>query len=312
MLDIPALDALRVLPTPVAHALVLAFASAYVGAIYLDPSARIKLNSTGRDGRNYGEQRTRDDPAVIRARLRAVSIASLICCAGVGGAVWNLGDQTPLEALRTTYSLLGFPALPPSLSLFSKEGVFLLLRTFRPHLLAPLWFLGPLYANWKQGYTLTPYSLAALVSDIKGLRNYVIAPLTEEVVFRSCILGVYRLARARFAWMVGGGPIFFGVAHLHHAYELYVQGGRTRAALRRAIFISFFQLAYTSLFGTFTGALLLRTHSLSPAFSAHAFCNVMGVPSIGEDLRSGVDVIIVYVLGIAGFIKYFGPWTTAV
>ncbi|EIW81569.1 Abi-domain-containing protein [Coniophora puteana RWD-64-598 SS2] len=309
MQEIPSIDALRVLPTPVAHALALAFASAYVGAIYLDPSARIRLRPPGSDGRSYGEQRTRDDPAVIRARLRAVSIASLVCCAGVGGAVWNLGDQTPLEALRATYSLLGFPTLPLSHSLFSKDGIFLLLRTIRPHLLAPLWFLGPLYANWKQGNMLTPYSLAALVSDIKGLRNYVVAPLTEEIVFRSCILGVYRLARARFAWMVGVGPIFFGVAHLHHAYELYVQGGRTRTALRRAIFISLFQLAYTSLFGTFTGALLLRTHSLSPAFTAHAFCNVMGVPSIGDDMKSGFDVALAYIVGIAGFIRDFGPWT---
>ena len=46
-----------------------------------------------------------------------------------------------------------------------------------------------------------------------------------------------------------------------------------------------FQLAYTTLFGWFTAYIFVRTGSAYVACFSHIFCNFMGLPTIGRDLR---------------------------
>ena len=105
------------------------------------------------------------------------------------------------------------------------------------------------------------------------------------------------------------------IAHLHHAWEIFNRYGRTTAAAKRAgitcrtsHFLSFashlprkckcssihelirfifavFQFAYTSLFGFYCSYLFIRTGSLFPPLMAHSFCNMMGLPQIGTELR---------------------------
>ena len=60
-------------------------------------------------------------------------------------------------------------------------------------------------------------------------------PSTEELTFRSTILCVCLLARLSPAFLVFGTPLWFGVAHLHHALEVYRSGGSTKAAAMRAL-----------------------------------------------------------------------------
>ena len=78
------------------------------------------------------------------------------------------------------------------------------------------------------------------------------APITEEIVFRSCVLGVMRLARCSWSSMIFLSPLWFGAgknfacvvlylcihlrtAHLHHGWDLYNRFGKSRAALKRAL-----------------------------------------------------------------------------
>lgn len=69
-----------------AHLLAGLFAFTYVGSIYASKSARLRLSKRkvdlpeGQARLKLQNERWRDDPDVIKARLLAVSSATVICC----------------------------------------------------------------------------------------------------------------------------------------------------------------------------------------------------------------------------------------
>lgn len=122
-------------------------------------------------------------------------------------------------------------------------------------------------------------------TSLPGLRNYLVGPLTEELVFRSTILVPLffaGLSRARLVFLT---PAFFGIAHAHHAWNVFVQGGRTKQAAVRGALIATVQLAYTGVFGWYANFLFLRSGTVLAPMAAHVFCNVMGLPNPIEDAR---------------------------
>ncbi|KAF5374117.1 hypothetical protein D9615_008876 [Tricholomella constricta] len=112
------------------------------------------------------------------------------------------------------------------------------------------------------------------------------APITEEIVFRACVIAVYHMSGASTKRMIFLGPLSFGLAHAHHAWDTFNRYGRTASAAKRAIFMSLFQLSYTTLFGFHSSYLFVRTGSIYPPISAHIFCNIMGVPELMWELRT--------------------------
>lgn len=184
-----------------------------------------------------------------------------------------------------------------------------------PLSLTALLFAGPLYVEWlddclplprwlcrrkkqKGGDSKTTPPTPTPMQKIKtwlkqwwnlfGLRNFIIGPLTEEIIWRSCILSVHRYSApspsSSSSWLIFGTPLWFGVAHLHHAWETY----RTRRAsnpnananaLTVALLQSSFQFAYTTVFGWYANWLFLRTGSIISPLLSHVFCNVMGFPN---------------------------------
>ncbi|XP_038935329.1 CAAX prenyl protease 2 isoform X8 [Rattus norvegicus] len=108
---------------------------------------------------------------------------------------------------------------------FRLEGIFP--AALLPLLLTMILFLGPLMqlcmdcpCDLTDGLkvVLAPRSWARRLTDMRWLRNQVIAPLTEELVFRACMLPMLApctgLGPAVFTC-----PLFFGVAHFHHIIE---------------------------------------------------------------------------------------------
>ncbi|KAJ3921359.1 hypothetical protein F5877DRAFT_36242 [Lentinula edodes] len=304
------------LSSTTAHMLGLTFASMYVGSIYVSKEARLVFNaqltavdSTGkpRERPRADNERWRDDPDVIRARLIAVTIATVLCITSVCWITQSIPAALPLLGLR--------PSFPTSLTS--------LRHVVAPHLITPLLFLGPLYAkflsfsprNHWRGNLSTRTKL--LFCNVTGLRNYIVAPITEEIVFRACVLSVYLLSPTLAASQIGlvlTTPLNFGVAHLHHAWDTYNRLGRTTVALKRAILISLFQMVYTTLFGALCTYLFLQTHySVLVPITAHIFCNIMGFPDFREDLRLGEGdgrkgvVIAAYLLGVVGFVYSVSP-----
>lgn len=87
--------------TSTAHALTFLFAFSYVGSLYISKNARLSFTSRPRPTANgaprekLSQERWRDDPDVIRARLAAVMASTIICCAGVFGMLWHFVGDGP-------------------------------------------------------------------------------------------------------------------------------------------------------------------------------------------------------------------------
>lgn len=119
-----------------------------------------------------------------------------------------------------------------------------------------------------------------------GYRNLVIAPASEELVFRALTIPLFLLAKTSATRIVFVTPLVFGLAHLHHLFA-FLQS-RTPSYQRfpplgvwfNGLLLSAFQFAYTSLFGFFAAFVFLRTGNLWAVIVAHSFCNKMGVPRL--------------------------------
>ncbi|KAG6336859.1 hypothetical protein ID866_2217 [Astraeus odoratus] len=290
------------LPILSAHVLAAIYVAAYVGSIYVSKDARLSFSKTkanlefGHARPKEKHERWRDDPDVIRARLVAVSSATVLCCVVASTLVRSLldGVSDHLVVIRWTLTYLG--VTPP--------GVLSLLIT-------PCLFLGPLYAcfvletlplqkNWS-----FQEDVVSVFFSIAGIRNYVVAPITEEIVFRACVLSGYHLANTSRTRMIFLCPMVFGAAHIHHAWDTYNRYGRSPAALKRAVIGTLFQFIYTTIFGFYCSYLFLRTGSIFPPIAAHVFCNVMGVPQpnheIGQKPNRKLAILLAYFLGVVAF-----------
>jgi len=324
------------LTTSSAHFISLGLGTIYVGSIYLSKNARLRFTSKARlkrtphvighsnENGDAGEvrererqrnERWRDDPDVIRARLVAVSVATFVCIFCVLAVLWfNVGArlQTFDIILEATFLRLGFPSL--RLLTFKFDT-----RTLLPHLVTPVLFLGPIFSGYLGGELpgqrnwMWQTHVIARFFRIQGIRNYWIAPITEEIVFRACVLAIYHLSGASKTRMIFLAPFTFGLAHVHHYWETYNRYGRTLAAAKHAAIATVLQLSYTTLFGFLASYLFLRTGSILVPITAHVWCNVMGLPEIGYELRRfpkyRIVIIAIYLTGIIGFVFLLGRWT---
>lgn len=299
----------------------------YVGSLYVSTATRI-----GQAKSKEGILLTKDDAVVVKSRLRIASVISLVAIGSTSEMIRRAAYPTQSIFFGTLASLRligiplpipsflhnnGFP-FQPSLTNFILNH--LLPAVTLPLLLTSTLFAGPLLAAGLDGTLLgqryTPSLKAALkekVGNVWGIRNYLIGPLTEEIVFRGCIVSLHALAGLHKNILIFATPLYFGVAHLHHAYEGYVKGGRTKSALKRACLISTIQFAYTSMFGWYANFLFLRSNTLLAPLVSHIFCNIMGLPDPIEAVRIHPhrkwSIYGAYVAGIVGFAFSIMPLT---
>jgi len=153
----------------------------------------------------------------------------------------------------------------------------------------------------------TPLEFAGLDSEEDRwvtARNLVVAPVSEELVFRGAVVALLASSGASRAALVWGSPLFFGVAHVHHLYGSLRAGVPLAPALARTAF----QAAYTTLFGSLEVELMLRARSVWGAAAVHALCNLVGFPRFDLLLHTrardpaSVLVLAAYVAGAAAFV----------
>uniref|UniRef100_A0A7N0SZ03 intramembrane prenyl-peptidase Rce1 n=1 Tax=Kalanchoe fedtschenkoi TaxID=63787 RepID=A0A7N0SZ03_KALFE len=144
----------------------------------------------------------------------------------------------------------------------------------------------------------------ATVSNVIAWRNYVVAPLTEELVFRACIVPLLLCGGFSTYTTMFLGPIFFSLAHLNHLMEICSQGDW---AISKALTIVGIQLCYTVLFGSFASFLFIRTGHLMSPIAAHILCNFMGLP-LPYSGRNGL-VTVAFLVGVVSFIYLAFPLT---
>lgn len=201
--------------------------------------------------------------------------------------------------------------------------------------LTALLFLGPL----AQHLLMVCAGDASLLSAPGGtwicVRNLLMAPVTEEFVFRACLARLWAAASISHTVIIFCGPFFFALAHAHHFLEHLRKSRRgstvwpgARPAhgrrqpyfdqhVMKALTIILFQIFYTSLFGAYASFLLLRTGSTIAVILAHTFCNHQGFPDFsfvgatpGHPLYHQRALIGgLYVLGLVSWAMLLGPAT---
>lgn len=169
-----------------------------------------------------------------------------------------------------------------------------------PLLPKPHYMIASINSLW---ITPTKHSLHLFLKDETYrwtiLRNLIIAPISEEVIFRACIIAPLLsssshritgttttttkkvLRPTQVCWI---SPLFFGLAHLHHFYEQYRKlpiMERTKDAILKLTIGVLFQFLYTTLFGAYASHVFIRTGSLFSVILVHIFCNYMGLPEVG-------------------------------
>ncbi|KAG7484956.1 hypothetical protein MATL_G00055640 [Megalops atlanticus] len=261
----------------------LLLACSYVGSLYV-----------------WRSELPRDHPAVIKRRFTSVLIVSALSPL----FVWTWREYTGLKPGPSLLALMGI-----RLEGFLSAAVL-------PLVLTMALFLGPLTqlaldSPWglidgiKLGFD--PWFWALCVGDMRWLRNQVVAPLTEELVFRACMLPML-VPCAGPTTAIFTCPLFFGVAHFHHVIELL----RFRqASVWGILFSAVFQFSYTVVFGAYTAFIFIRTGHLVGPVLCHSFCNYMGFPSLGAALDHPQRLLILscYLLGVVLFLLLFFPAT---
>ncbi|ATY58594.1 prenyl ase Rce1 [Cordyceps militaris] len=237
------------LTTLQASGLMLAYSVIYVLPLYLSEATR------------PSPTRSRDDPAAIRARVRAVTLSTIACSVVTLITICCLSQQHP------ALFLMGYWPIR-------------LIESAKALLLTAVLFAGPLYENlfidgdWRH----LGSGLRHLWQSWPTWRNIVAGPVTEECLFRSAVVPLLVLAKANTPSIIFLSPLVFGVAHMHHFYEFRLTnpGVPIYAAVARTII----QLTYTSVFGAYVTFLFLQTGSLLAVVLVHAFCNCLGLPRV--------------------------------
>lgn len=266
----------------------------YVGSLYLSKSTR------------PSKLVRRDDEVVVKKRMQIISAGTLVDVLLITPLVlhWQLMPQTDLswtQAIKFMNIELG----PHFFTRTVPTSVLALIHV-------AILFAGPLYQRiyLENGLPLGFHLAKRELKTVWGIRNYIVGPITEELVFRACIMSVHKAAGYSGLASVFITPLYFGVAHLHHGYELYVSMGSKGKnkvmviALQCAV-----QLVFTTLFGWYAAWLYVRFQSVWPPVCVHIFCNAMGVPDFSVDGVSKKQFKTYQTLLAVGFVGFLATMT---
>lgn len=146
--------------------------------------------------------------------------------------------------------------------------------------------------------------IISVASNVLAWRNFVVAPLTEELVFRACMIPLLLCGGFKPYTAICLCPIFFSLSHLNHLMEFY---SKQNYSLIKTFMVVGLQLGYTVIFGSYASFLFIRTGHLLAPLVAHIFCNFMGLPVLFSQ-RNGM-VSVAFVAGMVGFLWLLFPMT---
>eukprot|EP00793_Prasinoderma_coloniale_P006721 PRCOL_00001551-RA len=159
-------------------------------------------------------------------------------------------------------------------------------------------FLGPTVQAWLDGVTPASavHALWHRLRSPSGMRDLLVAPVTEEVVFRGGACAVMARAGWSRAAVTYLSPLGFSVAHLHHLIEARRRG----VPLARAVLSAAAQLSYTTVYAAH---LYISTGTLVAPIVAHAIANHYGLPDFGGAAAhpQRPAVLTAYAVGMGAF-----------
>lgn len=250
----------------------LIVAQLYVVAIYFyNPSGLKQLD--------------RNDPRVIKYRLKRITILSLVLLVLI-----------PLASPITLRSLGLFPGLTQSHSFFYDcqniiYSVVLILILYSCKIIDYI-------ANYQFGNIIDDIYMNFFT--LRGFRDHIFAPVTEEFIYRSVMINLLVLGEFSHKSIILYSPLLFGFAHLHHGYQNYMIHQQTLlTTMLQLLFMTF----YTTLFGILQSYLFLKYGNLSSIVMIHLICNLFGFPDIYVDgsLNYNIFYYCSVFVGIVGF-----------
>ncbi|TPP60620.1 U3 small nucleolar RNA-associated protein 19 [Fasciola gigantica] len=182
----------------------------------------------------------RNDPEVVKRRFIAVSVI----CFGVLLHICFFVHKTGC-------SLIDPSAYELNKAFIRHDNV--VISVLFPSLLTVVLYLGPIIdavCISKTGFRFSLSNQGWIVA-----RNLVVAPLAEEFVFRAAIMFHMQSIFHSCQTLCLVSPLFFSLAHFHHVYGEIKHGKSFQSAISNAVF----QVCYTTLFGIYSGFLMLRT-----------------------------------------------------
>lgn len=237
-------------------------------------------------------QRQRNEPRIIRQRMKYIVY---VCCINIIILPLIL-SQTIDGDLSYTEFFLQIGMVPG----YHFNGTWDLTRWIHDNLrsvtMICVLYMGPiidlilyyiLYLDPKAIW----YDFMNNFNDIWGVRNYIFAPITEELVFTGMLLSCQRTINAPMEtrWdllrYIVEPSLYFGVAHIHHAWELLQDEEYSTAHI---FMITMFQALYTTAFGTLSNYIYIVTGgNLWSCILLHGICNLLGFPS-GPELANKI------------------------
>lgn len=140
----------------------------------------------------------RNEPRVIKSRMKAVTVASILS----GCIVWMIVRENVL-------SLLGLK-VPNTM-----------IHVVQPLVLTSLLFLGPISVMFFeqelpfQKHFNMERDVYSIFTTLLGQRNYLVAPITEEFVFRACMISVLYQANYARNYLIFVSPLYFGLGKFY-------------------------------------------------------------------------------------------------
>ncbi|KAG0517715.1 hypothetical protein BDA96_09G113400 [Sorghum bicolor] len=184
--------------------------------------------------------------AAVASAASALATASLL-------RVWSLSDFADMLAVFGVRKDHLFQAVVIPLLLTS--------LVYAGSFVTRLWFLASSWGSGDEVEIGCAQRLAqwiqAAVADVMVWRNYVVAPFTEELVFRACMIPLLLCGGFKMSTIIFLSPVFFSLAHLNHLFELHQQG----CNFMRSLLIVGVQLGYTVIFGWYAAFLFIRTET---------------------------------------------------
>lgn len=119
-------------------------------------------------------------------------------------------------------------------------------------------------------------------SNILGIRNFLFGPITEEITYTSFLIisMMITVPGISFKKLVFLPPLYFGLAHLHHAHSKLQSGLYTKKSI---IISTLFQFFYTFWFGSLTDYIFLKTGgNLYACIFLHSWCNYNAFPPLSS------------------------------
>lgn len=290
----------------------------YVGILYLRAATR-----------SSKEVDCSSDPNIVRERLKSVTVYTIF--AVFLFVPWILIIEnvyhTYYHASATLRIFWGWIVQSSEFIGWVEVIFFLIYDCLKALLLTSILFAGPLmevlyfdpqlqaykltgsYIPWHKLPSVLYRDAEAILFSLAGLRRLIVGPITEEFVFRSGILAIHLASKVSIKYMVFVTPLYFGVAHLHHGYEMILEGRYQKQVI---FFVVMFQFFFTTVFGWYASYLFLRMGSVWPPVFIHIFCNSLGPPHTGSVGISQLHTWIyrsLLVVGCCGFYQLFSCLT---